>query len=374
MKAWAVIGASYGDESKGKHVDYLCHKHSADLVVRFNGGAQAGHTVVAPDGRRHVFHHFGSGTLLGVPTYLSRFFVCNPVLFNEERKALLEYKPRVLVDEQCLVTTPFDMVVNQIVEKHRGANRHGSCGVGFNQTITRNELLPLTVWHLHWLTDAILRQRLIDIASYSALTLESAGVAPSQIQEFRETWVSDNILEQFMRDRDAFCEAVVATRKPSAAQCIVFEGAQGLRLDQDDVENFPHVTRSSTGAKNAAALAQEWGVSEFAAVYCTRTYVTRHGTGPLPDEVVGDFPFADNTNVPHDFQGRLRYAPLTDESILSLVRRCAEDARRHAVLMRLAVSHCDQVPIPDLLLKYAHYLSSGPTRTHIEHIEERYRE
>ena len=70
MKAYAVIGANYGDEGKGLITDYLCRQVENPLVIRFNGGAQAGHTVTTPEGIRHIFSHFGSGTLAGA-SYLS---------------------------------------------------------------------------------------------------------------------------------------------------------------------------------------------------------------------------------------------------------------------------------------------------------------
>jgi len=79
-EANVVIGANYGDEGKGAAVDRLATEAGAQcLVVRFNGGAQAGHTVETPDGRRHVFSHFGAGSFAGARTFLSRFFVSNPI-------------------------------------------------------------------------------------------------------------------------------------------------------------------------------------------------------------------------------------------------------------------------------------------------------
>ena len=102
--ASVVVGAGYGDEGKGLATDWLCARHEADvLAVRFNGGAQAGHTVQTPDGQRHVFSHFASGTLAGADTYLSRYFVCHPMLFTQEREALREkgFRPRVAIDPQA---------------------------------------------------------------------------------------------------------------------------------------------------------------------------------------------------------------------------------------------------------------------------------
>ena len=118
--AHVVIGANYGDEGKGLMTDYLVKKHNAEVVVRFNGGAQAGHTVVTPDGQRHVFSHFGSGTLAGARTFLSKHFVANPILFLKEKKVLEELSPTkklhnrfMWVDPSVMITTPYDMLINQ---------------------------------------------------------------------------------------------------------------------------------------------------------------------------------------------------------------------------------------------------------------------
>jgi adenylosuccinate synthase len=107
-RAKVVIGGQYGDEGKGLAVDWLVAQDPDSLVIRFNGGAQAGHTVVAPDGRRHVFSHFGSGTFAGAPTFLSRFFVANPTIFLGEAKRLaaIGCQPQVVIDPACPVTTP----------------------------------------------------------------------------------------------------------------------------------------------------------------------------------------------------------------------------------------------------------------------------
>lgn len=133
-----VIGANYGDEGKGLVTDFL--SNSETLVVRFNGGAQAGHTVVTPEGQRHVFHHIGSGALRGAATLLSRFFIVNPFIFLKEVKEL-GFEPTVSIDPRASVTTPYDMLLNQAVERKRGEERHGSCGLGINETVTRSASL-----------------------------------------------------------------------------------------------------------------------------------------------------------------------------------------------------------------------------------------
>lgn len=77
-----VIGANFGDEGKGKLTDYYTKNADNCIVVCSNGGAQRGHTVLKSDGTRHVFHHFGSGTLNGADTYLPEDFILNPLVFR----------------------------------------------------------------------------------------------------------------------------------------------------------------------------------------------------------------------------------------------------------------------------------------------------
>ena len=79
MTIEAVIGANYGDEGKGLFTEYLCRNRPSPIVVLSNGGSQRGHTVSNHETSiRHVFHHFGSGTLLGVPSVYSKTFLLNP--------------------------------------------------------------------------------------------------------------------------------------------------------------------------------------------------------------------------------------------------------------------------------------------------------
>src|SRR6266436_7024782 len=141
MKAIAVLGAAWGDCGKGAAVDKLASANPNSLVVRFNGGSQAGHTVTLPDGRRHIFSHFGSGALAGVPGHLSGYFVVNPRIFVAEHAELTAFMGNLnlTVDPKALVTTPLDVAINKALETKRGAGRHGSVGIGFGETIERSE-------------------------------------------------------------------------------------------------------------------------------------------------------------------------------------------------------------------------------------------
>lgn len=305
MKASAVIGANYGDEGKGLVTDYLVNLHQADVVVRYCGGAQAGHTVLLPDGRRHVHHHFGSGTLSGCPTFLSQYFLVNPIVFVEEWRELsrLGVFPEVLVDPRAPVTTPYDMMLNQAIELQRGTTRHGSCGLGINETIKRNNAgYRLTVGEL---VDSNIRRTLNRIRNeWVPRRMKELGVLdrPEQL-------MNDALLDHWLSDATRFMAA--STRLPWGRHWrrVVFEGAQGLRLDAKGPD-FPYVTNARTGLTNVLEMGAEVGLYELDVHYVTRCYITRHGAGPLAYELPGLQPYRDiqdDTNVTGPWQGSLRY-------------------------------------------------------------------
>ena len=91
-KAYAVIGANFGDEGKGLMTDLFCRTDSSVINIRSNGGAQAGHTVCTSDGKRHIFSHIGSGSFAGADTYLSEFFILNPMLFSREQREFVQLR------------------------------------------------------------------------------------------------------------------------------------------------------------------------------------------------------------------------------------------------------------------------------------------
>lgn len=350
--ARAVIGAQYGDEGKGRVTDYYAAEVGGNgIVIRFNGGAQAGHTVVTPDGLRHVFSHVGSGAFAGAATFLSRFFVSNPILFRKEMDALAAkgVKPAVYVDPQSPVTTPYDMMINQIVERERGGNRHGSCGVGFGETIERN-LTPA-----YALTVADLADRSALVGKLDAMRREYAparlvrlGFADAFARN-ADLFRSDAILEHYIEDVRGFVEAVTVAdaRTATRGRHLLFEGAQGLLLDQDR-GFFPHVTRSNTGLRNVLELAEELRLERLEVTYATRAYSTRHGAGPMPHELP-EKPYpgvVDATNVPNAYQGTLRFGWLDLDTLRSAIAEDLADANRLprlSIKTRLAITCLDQV-------------------------------
>lgn len=314
IRAQAVIGAAYGDEGKGLVVDRLAAATQNAVVVRSNGGAQAGHTVIAPNGRRHVFHHVGSGTFAGAATHFSRFFVAQPMLLLDELTALdnIGYRPRLTSDPEVLVTTPYDVIINQAVEMARGVDRHGSCGLGFGETIERN-LRPEFTLTMRDLFRPDIKASLIAIRDqWVPQRLETLGLTTLP-DELATALKAEATLRRFIEDCDATLDHVSLWPDRRLAQLgpVIFEAAQGLLLDQD-FGAFPHVTRSNTGRANMLAIATEAGIEKLDVTYATRIYATRHGAGPLKGETqtLKNIRVIDPTNAPNDWQGTLRLAPL----------------------------------------------------------------
>ncbi len=352
--AKAIIGANYGDEGKGLMTDYHGAPAGRDgIVVRFNGGAQAGHTVTTPAGVRHVFSHIGSGALAGAATYLARHVVCHPALFFKEADLLRAAgvpAPRVFVDDRAPVSTLYDILINQIVERHRGAGRHGSCGMGIGETIERNldPAFALSIADLHYGAGYLLHRLAAIRDAYVPMRLAKLGIATLDAQS--AAWLaSDEALQAYAHAAMQFCRATQLARPDVLAdhKHVVFEGAQGLLLDQDRGA-FPYVTRSNTGIRNALEVAAEAGIDALDVIYVSRAYLTRHGAGPLANELPGPpYPgIEDRTNVPNEFQGTLRYAHLDTDLLASSVRADFADARDWpgiAVRLDLAFTCLDQV-------------------------------
>lgn len=318
MRAKVVIGANFGDEGKGLMTDYLSAKDgssSNSLVIRFNGGAQAGHTVQLPDGNRHVFSHFASGSFAGAATYLSEYFIANPILFCNELNKIkkLGISPLVYLHPDAVITTPYDMIINQVIEDNRSNKRHGSCGVGIGETIERslNTDYLITVKDLFDSTNLV--EKLLAIKNtWCSKRLQQCGIKKIDPQT-QLILGSDILLSNFLADIDYMLSKIEVSSGEIVSNYsnIIFEGAQGLLLDQT-YGWFPHVTRSHTGLRNVVKIAQDLNIHELDIYYMSRAYFTRHGNGPLPNENLWNHleKFEDKTNVEHLYQGKLRFAPL----------------------------------------------------------------
>ena len=382
-----VIGANFGDEGKGYMTDYFANEakeqNKSCLVVCHNGGSQKGHTVVSPSGLRHVFHHFGSGNMTGADTYLSKDYIVNPITFNKEYEELKRkgIVTKTFVHKDCLVTTPFDMLVNQICEQHRDGNRHGSCGLGINETIVRNNKLDKMT-----ISDAlgILQLHLVDHV-YSNLNYIASYYLPDRLKELGvesipTKWIEilskkENIIENYISDLYMMQSRIelVDDSILDKYEYVIFEGAQGLLLDQNNMEYFPHLTPSNTGLTNPVNMIKDKNVTDIEVCYVTRTYMTRHGAGRFDSECSKDEinpNMVDLTNVPNEFQGTLRYGKLDLNDLKSRIEKDFDSNNNGLNIKKsLAITHLNEYSLPvgwmNSFDNYKIYLSDGMTRNSV---------
>jgi adenylosuccinate synthase len=319
LRAFAVVDLGFGDAGKGLFTDFLVRRTRADVVVRFNGGAQAGHNVVTADGRHHTFAQVGAGSFTpGVRTFLSRHVVIHPTALLEEvaalaKKGVHDALSRIAVSEQALVVTPYHQAANRLREIARGENRHGSCGVGVGEAVHAAELSPADALRaadlrdrarLHWKLASVrdrLREEMLALARPRTTAAE------------REWRIFDDpeVAARWCDRSDVVAECVVPDETLGAwlrrSSAVVFEGAQGLLLDAT-LGFHPHTTWSDCTAANARALLADashdaqlrvWGV--------LRAHAIRHGAGPLPTEDAALAGLVREHNATNEWQGRVRY-------------------------------------------------------------------
>ncbi len=309
-RSFVIQDLMFGDSGKGAATDAACRKLKVDLVCRFSGGSQCSHQVVLPDGRSHRFAQWGSGSFAGVPSYLGSNVIINVRAMVNEAKHLVEIgigKPwlLLLVSPDCLISTPYHQLLNQIKELARGDSRFGSCGHGIGEA--RSYWLKYGQDAIHVIdlkhSDLgmkleLLRQRLLpevyeagDHPQCHELIDRFLSVGPG---EMAEDLIKDS---QFLRLR---------RWDQQGWDTVVMEGSQGVLLD----ESFgfgPHNTWSTTTDRHAREMLAEVDCDDITTIGCIRAFTTRHGAGPLPTyDPDLTARLVDPGNPENQFQGALR--------------------------------------------------------------------
>ncbi|MCZ7440470.1 adenylosuccinate synthetase [Micromonospora sp. WMMC241] len=298
-----VVDLGYGDAGKGTVVDALCATRPVHTVVRFNGGAQAAHNVVLRDGRQHTFAQFGAGTFRpGVRTHLARHVVVDPLALAAEADHLAavgvpDALDRLTVDGEALLATPYHRAANRARETARGADRHGSCGLGVGEAVAYGLAHPDEAPRVADCREpALLRRRLA--ALRDRLTAELGPLDAPPVDDCLPAYAA-------FADRVAIVDRSWLAGALRAGTC-VFEGAQGVLLDE--WHGFhPYTTWSTTTFANAETLLAEAGMAGTAQrLGVLRVTTTRHGPGPLVTEDP-TLPYADPRNPTNAWQGRFRF-------------------------------------------------------------------
>tara|TARA_Y100000310_G_scaffold345609_1_gene467266 strand:- start:7628 stop:8851 length:1224 start_codon:yes stop_codon:yes gene_type:complete len=352
MDVTIVIDAGWGDGGKGLLVDWKVSQISAP-VFRWGSSAQCGHTVTLPDGTRHAHGHLTSGSFEESPGLFGPKFVVHPRAFWEEVDEFPLIRPRISIHEDCEITTPWDMTINQRIEERRGQKRHGSCGYGFGETVYRNlwgprlrmgDDLTVTVSKMKALASEWFPHRL------KQLGLPPGDPSAGRILHFVEQLASmkeDNKI-QVMRS------TAMAAQLQNYGD-LILEGHQGLSLTRTNNLDFPFITRSDTGLTDALAALREFvaNIEHVEVIYVTRCYSTRHGAGPFPGDTTPIYKgIVDETNIVNSWQGALRFAPLQIPRLIQNMKLDLDALFGWTTpwTTSLAITCLDQLDEPDVMM------------------------
>jgi adenylosuccinate synthase len=285
-----VVGTQWGDEGKGKVVDWLTDH--AQGVVRFQGGHNAGHTLVIK-GVKTALQLIPSGIMReGVPCYIGNGVVVDPIHLLSEIERLeaigVEVRSRLFISESCPLILPFHVEVDRAREALRessGAGKIGTTGKGigpaYEDKVARRALRVQDLKHPERFAKKL--RELLDLHNFSL-----AGYLKGQVLEFQPIFDQAMKVAEALKPMMADVGYRVHTANREGAN-VLFEGAQGTLLDIDH-GTYPYVTSSNCVAGNAAAGA---GVGPDLLHYIlgiTKAYTTRVGGGPFPTELPIDEP------------------------------------------------------------------------------------
>lgn len=282
---YIIQDLGFGDSGKGATVDYLCSTEDIGLVVRFNGGFQAAHNVVLADGKHHCFSQFGSGTLRGVPTFLDRHVIVEPMSLRAESRHLAKLgiadpMGLITIHPDCLVSTMYHQVLNRIQDQRSG---HGSCGVGIGAT---RSMWAKTGDGLTWAdlhSKRIIRRKLDWIRQWcqdQLVDYSNPGSTRSDINIDVDGCVVNAFNEAELLYNSAYGVMISESMGVDRNASVVFEGAQGYGLDEV-FGTIPHTTYSNTRPTYAVELCSYY-LDDRPKIYgLIRAYETRHGNGPM---------------------------------------------------------------------------------------------
>jgi adenylosuccinate synthase len=284
MPATVIVGGQWGDEGKAKVVDFLMHDH--DVVVRFQGGANAGHTVVSADGR-FAFHQIPSGVLYpSVTAVLANGMVIDPFAFLGELRELVargvDMTGRLFVSSAAQVVMPYHRVLDNLIESDLKKECVGSTGRGIGPAYGDKHLrggLRMGMF-------------LLEKSDLFDLVKRRVGSANRMLAAYGGPPLSaEKVAGDFVNVRDDVFPFVVDTQQlihdlKARGKRILLEGAQGTLLDIDH-GTYPFVTSSSCtvgGALTGTGLVPQ-DVGRVIGIF--KAYVTRVGNGPMPSEIAG---------------------------------------------------------------------------------------
>jgi len=285
MSNVAVVGAQWGDEGKGKVVD-IYGKH-AEVIVRYQGGNNAGHTLVV-DGKKVVLHLVPAASLHeGKTCLIANGVVVDVEIFLNEVQSLRDkgylQNSKVLLSDRAHVIMPYHKALDQAREKHRGATNIGTTGRGIGPAYSdKTSRIGIRVGDL--LNPSYLKGRIEESLQEKNVLFDSLY----QVPRFEASTLTEQFLALGEKIRSHVTDGTaVLHQSVKEKKKILFEGAQGTLLDIDQ-GTYPFVTSSNTtsgGACTGTGIPPS-SVNEVIAI--TKAYTTRVGSGPFPTEQLNE--------------------------------------------------------------------------------------
>ena len=284
MTVTAVVGLQWGDEAKGKIVDLL--SSSADMVARFNGGDNAGHTVVNPHGTfklRLTPNGFSSPHTICV---IGPGVAVNPLTLIEEIEMIqssgLNIRDRLWISPRCHIVMPYHRLLEGINEQAKGAAMTGTTRRGMGPVFA-DKASYNGIRFADLRVDKQFAERLRIQLAIKNPTLQAFGLEPLEFESvYRETMDHYTRLHAYVREPFGVIQQTL-----KAGGHVLLEGAQGALLD-NNWGTYPYCTASITLAGGSCAglgIAPRW-IERVVGV--TKAYTTRVGAGPMPSELLDE--------------------------------------------------------------------------------------
>ena len=303
MEIKVVIGANAGDEGKGLVSGSLARQAQQEqkktLTVFYNGTMQRAHSF-----GDNIYHCVAAGIEYGSDTYYHPMFVIDPI-------ALWLTQTKVYIDPKCRLILPCDVLANRTLETARGNKRHGSCGFGLFAAVTRSKKQGFCV-------------TANEMLNFYMLNTHLNLIAKSYPTDFDDVYNRDNFMRAVAYiNKNCPIISFKELLDKNHYDVVIYEGGQGLLLDQQNMDDFPHLTPSSVGLYNI--------YDDIAKLNCTpdifyvsRTYMTRHGAGPMEAECLKEDinpKIIDKVNQPNEWQGSLRFGLLNTDTLYKRIKK-----------------------------------------------------
>ncbi len=281
-----VLGTQWGDEGKGKIIDYLAK--DCDIVARYQGGANAGHTVIVND-KKFIFHLIPSGILYpGKICILGNGVVIDPGSLLSEianlKKVGIKLNKRFFISGNAHLTLPYHKLLDRIEDKKRGKKKLGTTGRGIGTTYT-DKYARLGIRLVDFLDEKIFREKLrISLKLKNYLLKEYYDEKIYSLEKIlREYRLYRKKIKEYVINTSLYLNQAIEKKKK-----VLAEGAQGTFLDID-FGTYPYVTASNPIAGGACTGLGIGPTKVDKVIGVAKAYTTRVGKGPFPTEIKSEF-------------------------------------------------------------------------------------